>query len=239
MSIFVTKCPHCKTNTIGLKVVSGSIVRQRKNGVAQPDQLGVHLECPNCDLPVCAVFVASIPENRISDYFKVAAQTALKESRDITHYGFKLDALWPFVPKPRIPEHLEPDASRALLQAERNFEIAGNEEAAAIMYRRALEISLKKAFPGGPDNLSKLIKKLVTDGKLTPAIGEWADHIREIGNDAAHETGPLSRKDLSAMREFTDAVLRYAISLPAEIEARRASTLPDVPVELAALAKPA
>ena len=141
-------------------------------------------------------------------------------------HGLRMLNFWPETPKPRIPDHLDPDAARALLQAERNFEIAGNEEAAATMYRRTLEVSLKKAFPGGPDNLSRHIKKLVADGTLTATIGEWADHIREIGNEAVHETGPLSRPDLIAMREFTDAVLRYAISLPKEIEERRRATVP-------------
>lgn len=148
--------------------------------------------------------------------------------RDVVAQGLKLLQAWPEAPKPRIPQHLDARVARALLQAESNFAIKGNEEAAGMMYRKALEVALDLKFPDVPGMLKAKIKKLVDRRDLTAAIGAWADHIRELGNEAAHEDEPLSRADLTAMREFTDAVLRYAISLPAEIEARRAANSPPV-----------
>ncbi|GJE19547.1 hypothetical protein AIGOOFII_4298 [Methylobacterium marchantiae] len=96
-----------------------------------------------------------------------------------------------------------------------------------MMYRRALEVALDIAFPDVPGMLFPKLKALVAKGHLLAAIGEWADHVRALGNEAAHEGDGISREDLSAMREFTDAVLRYAISLPREIENRKAANSPD------------
>ena len=239
MSIITAKCPHCRIDNIRLDVVSGRVIDHPAGNGPNPFHLAVNMSCSNCGYPSCAVYTAGISDLMYFPAFQTEAAKALNEARDLAARGFRREALWPETPKPRIPEYLDPDAARALLQAERNFDIAGNEEAAATMYRRTLEVSLKKAFPSGPDNLSKHIKALVRDGKLTPTIGEWADHIREIGNEAIHETGQLSRADLIAMREFTDAVLRYAISLPAEIVARRRATLPEVPIDPSGDVQPA
>ncbi|MDH2311455.1 DUF4145 domain-containing protein [Methylobacterium brachiatum] len=227
MSIVTAKCPHCKVDSIGLKVVHGNKVHFPVGERNKPPTLAANLSCPNCNRPSCAELTAVSGNLTVEYHFDAMLSTVIADARDLSAHGLKLNKFWPEAQKPRIPDHLDPDAARALLQAERNFEIAGNEEAAATMYRRALEVSLKKAFPGGPDNLSRHIKKLVADGKLTDTIGDWADHIREIGNEAVHETGPLDRNDLIAMREFTDAVLRYAISLPKEIETRRNATVPE------------
>ncbi|WP_157182172.1 DUF4145 domain-containing protein [Methylobacterium sp. WSM2598] len=132
-------------------------------------------------------------------------------------------ATWPDPPKPRVPDHLPPGTERALQQAERAF-YRKDTDAAGMMYRRALETALKAKFPNVTGTLYARIKALVDSHDLPPAIGEWAHEVRIIGNDAAHEDDSLSERDMTAMREFTDAVLRYAVTLPAEIELRRLNT---------------
>lgn len=92
-----------------------------------------------------------------------------------------------------------------------------------MMYRRALETALKITFPQARGSLYDRIIALVRSHDLPPAIGEWAHEVRAIGNDAAHDLDGLTADDMTAARNFVDAVLRYAISLPREIAIRRAA----------------
>lgn len=139
--------------------------------------------------------------------------------------GFELAEAWPKPPEPRVPAHLPPGTESALLQAERAF-ARNDTDAAGMMYRRALETGLKVAFPSVTGTLYARITSLVQSHDLPPAIGEWAHEVRIIGNEAAHDVDSLSAEDMRATRNFVDAVLRYAISLPAEIAIRRAPISP-------------
>lgn len=88
-----------------------------------------------------------------------------------------------------------------------------------------MEQAFEAKFPGMKGNLATKIDKLVQEGKLSADLGDWAHEVRLIGNEGAHDP-EVNREDLTALREFTDAVLRYAISLPAEIATRRAAVQP-------------
>jgi Domain of unknown function (DUF4145) len=48
---------------------------------------------------------------------------------------------------------------------------------------------------------------LAAANKLIPDIAEWAGHVRDFGNDAAHEEAPPSRKELADLRNFTEMVM--------------------------------
>jgi hypothetical protein len=145
---------------------------------------------------------------------------------DPTTAGWIIAHFWPDVPAPLIPEHVPPEVTRVYLQAERNFPIQGNEDAAGTMYRKALDIALKKIDPALSGTLGQKIKLLVSAGKLTTDLAEWSDHIRDLGNEAAHDELPLARKDLEDLRGFTEMVLRYLFTLPNMIKKRRGEKLP-------------
>lgn len=146
--------------------------------------------------------------------------------------GYSVTAFWPEQPEPIIPELIPPDVARVYLQAERNFPIAGNEEAAGTMYRKALDVGLKKIDPSLTGMLGPKIKALAKAGLLTNDIAVWSDHVRDIGNDAAHEEEPITRDELTALRNFSEMVLRYLFSLPNAVKKRRGEKLewePDPP----------
>ncbi len=124
-----------------------------------------------------------------------------------------------------IPELLPPDVERIYLQAERNFPIKGNEEAAGAMYGKSLDIGLKKIDPKLTGMLGQKIKKLSADGKLTTDISEWSQQIRDIRNDAVHEEDPVTREELIALRNFSEMVLRYLFTLPNAVRKRRGEKL--------------
>lgn len=120
-----------------------------------------------------------------------------------------------------LPADLPESVERAFAQGERNYHSQGCEEAAAMMYRRALEVGLKLAYLEMTGMLAARIKRLVAEHHLPAPIGEWADQVKLIGNDGAHEVDGVSRDDLDAQRGFVDMTLRYVFTLPAQIAARR------------------
>jgi Domain of unknown function (DUF4145) len=160
----------------------------------------------------------------------VATQTSILDTifrtdGDVSQHGFGVVEFWPPVPRPLIPENLPKDVARVYRQAERNFHMEGNEEASGMMYRKALDIGLKKIDPQQSGMLGPRIKKLADAGKLTADIAVWSDNVRDVGNVAAHEEVPITRDELIALRNFTEMVLRYLFSLPGAVKIRRGETL--------------
>jgi hypothetical protein len=205
-AILTHKCPHCLTEHIALTVVSSW---EQEQGVA-----ALALRCPKCKKPSAANMLP------VKSGF-TAAGSIEHQSGDVTALGWKLFQFWPDAPGPNIPRYLPKDVARIYLQAERNFPTNGNEEAAGTMYRKALDIGLKKIDPSLTGMLGARIKKLAAAGKLTSDIAVWSDNVRDVGNDAAHEDDPITRDELIVLRNFSEMVLRYLFTLPAMVKKRR------------------
>jgi hypothetical protein len=200
-------CPHCRTDHVGLRIVAAT----RLSGQGWV----AHLVCPKCHLPAGAEMKSVVREGQQS------WDTFTQIEGDYLEMGWAIARFWPDAPKPLIPELLPPDVERIYLQAERNFPVSGNEEAAGIMYGKALDIGLKKIDPNLTGMLGQKIKKLSAAGKLTLDIAEWSDHIRDIRNDATHEETPITREELNDLRSFSEMVLRYLFTLPNAVRKRR------------------
>ncbi|MET4114228.1 hypothetical protein ABIB90_006101 [Bradyrhizobium sp. JR4.1] len=216
MATFTHKCPHCLTEHIALRA---------RLGMATPPHSGkfsAHLDCPKCNKPSCVIL-------KPNGHNKLEPSHWDSHQVDLTNHGWQVEQFWPPVPGPNIPEALPTDIERIYLQAERNFPIQGNEEPAGTMYRKALDVGLKKIDSETKGVLAVRIKKLAAAGKLTADIAEWADHVRDLGNEAAHEDEPPTRKELTDLRNITEMVMRYLFSLPALVLARRPK--PDEPAK--------
>jgi hypothetical protein len=213
MAILTHKCPHCLTEHIALRVIS----------IDQIDQGGwycaIYLRCPKCSHPSCGIISAS------AHHDVMAPASVMQRPGDVLNTGWAIEHFWPEPLGPIIPELLPPDVERVYLQAERNFPIEGNEEAAGTMYRKALDVALKKIDPSLTGMLGPLIEKLAAAGKLTPDIAEWSKTIKDAGNDAAHEEEPITRDELTHLRSFSEMVLRYLFSLPGAVKKRRGEKL--------------
>jgi hypothetical protein len=96
----------------------------------------------------------------------------------------------------------------------------GCEEPAAVFYGRAIELALKHSHAAVTGTLAQRIAKLAQDRIIPQAMSDWATQVRVVRNDGAHDDG-VSREDVEAARDFTDAFLRYLITMPAMVEARR------------------
>ena len=102
------------------------------------------------------------------------------------------------------------------------------------MFRKSLDIGLKRINPAGKGSLEKRIDNLPESTGITAAMKEWAHQIRHLGNDAAHEDDPFSPEEANALQSFTELFLTYAFTLPGMLAARRAAlesaqTAPDAP----------
>ncbi|MCY4431299.1 MAG: DUF4145 domain-containing protein [Rhodospirillales bacterium] len=137
--------------------------------------------------------------------------------------------LRPFViapqhPKPGAPEHT-PDAVAKFFRQGRSSLQAGHYDAAGSMYRKTLETALKNAFPNlsGDLTLYKRIEAAKEQGGLTEALADWAQRIRGLGNNAAHEEEPFDENDAKMLDQFTELMLTYVFTLPGKLaEARGA-----------------
>lgn len=178
-----------------------------------------HLICPKCHMPSAAL----IAQNRTHP---TPPNNLMQIPDDVLRHGWNVEKFWPAVPGPEIPELIPPEVARIYLQAERNFPIEGNEEAAGTMYRKALDVGLKLYDPNVGGLLKARIAELVKQNKLTPSLGEWADQIRLLGNDTAHDIDQPTREELTALRSFSDLVLRYLFTLPEMVKARKAAIPP-------------
>jgi hypothetical protein len=211
MAFLAHKCPHpnCLTENISLTVAAVS---------PWNDRVGIlHLLCPRCRLPSGA----KIEQERNT----LGIAQIQSHPSEITDLGYKVTEFWPQQPEPTIPELIPPDVARVYLQAERNFPTAGNEEAAGTMYRKALDVGFKKIDPNLKGMLGPKINALAKAGLLTQDIAVWSDHVRDIGNDAAHEEDPITREELTTLRNFSEMVLRYLFSLPNAVKKRRGEKL--------------
>lgn len=219
MGIIPHNCPHCGTADAAFQVI-GARIEPLKGG----DRLGnwrvsVGATCPNCSSPIAAILTNVSATGHSSVNQSVTKFLSEPYGPDIP--GLSVVNVWPEPPQPVVPMHVPASIERAMLQAERNFTVEGNEEASAMMYRRSLELALKDKFAELSGSLASRIKRLVSDRVLPASMGDWADEIRDLGNDAAHEPEQVDREQLRMIRGFADATLRYLYTLPAEIEARR------------------
>ena len=217
MATIKHQCPHCFVQDIALVVIAWS--PKSLGGQRVEHEIIAHLACPRCGMPSSAHLFGAGAQ-------LMASQLQANFSGDPTTVRWSIVGFWPEAPKPAVPEFLPPDVERAYLQAERNFTVSGNEEASGTMYRKALDVGLKKIDLKLSGTLGAKLKKPAQQGTLTPEISEWADHVRALGNDAAHEEDAIPRNDLEDLRNITEMVLRYLFTLPNMIKKRRGEKLP-------------
>ncbi len=139
-------------------------------------------------------------------------------------YQFRLVDFWPKPPSPNRIDHLPDAVAKAFAAAERNFPIAGMEEAAGGSYGRAIDLAIKLIDPTLKGTLYARIEALAKAHRLTPALATWAHEIRELRNEALHEVESLDREDLAAIRGLTEMVLRYLFDLPGILAERKAQS---------------
>jgi hypothetical protein len=192
------KCPYCQTEKAGF---SGASFYHFKPGTQEYLLL---LQCGVCGEGV----IAKVRTPYISQWINGQTdQAAIGET-------------WPKAVALGAPEHLPDHVRNFYLQGmdsltRRNFDAAGT------MFRKSLDVALKRIHPEGKGTLEKRIDGLPDAIGITPAMKDWAHSIRDLGNDAAHEEEPFLEGEAKALQAFTETFLTYAFTLPGMIEARK------------------
>jgi hypothetical protein len=132
---------------------------------------------------------------------------------------------WPKRLPMEAPQHLPTNIASYYLQGLDNLK-RKNFDAAGTMFRKSLDIGLKRLDPAGKGSLEKRIDSLSENTGVTPAMKNWAHEIRHLGNDAAHEDEPFSPQEAGALQSFTELFLTYAFTLPGMLIARQQATTP-------------
>jgi hypothetical protein len=84
--------------------------------------------------------------------------------------------------------------------------------ASAIMCRKTLE-GLCDAHGAKKGTLAKRLEKLQEEGIIESRLFEWAEALRNLGNEAAHEVDlQTSRQDCEDILEFTEALAQYVFT---------------------------
>ena len=143
------------------------------------------------------------------------------------HYGVRIFEQFPLIRvSPRPPtattvRNLPENVAASFAEAEKCF-VVGHASAATVMYRKAMERSLKHLEPEATGKLVNRIRALAKSQALPDTMVSLLDEVREFGNDGAHEEVDPDPEDVQMARDFTRLFLTYVFELPADIAAAKA-----------------
>jgi hypothetical protein len=116
---------------------------------------------------------------------------------------------------PAAPADVPPKVAAAFLSGIDNLGRRGGSNAAGAMFRRSIELAAREIDKNAPAGLGlKQRIEGLPDSVATPAMKEWAQHIRLEGNDAVHGPDEYSDQDAKDLHTFAELFLTYAFTLP-------------------------
>lgn len=205
MVALVIDCPHCRTVNSGVTIVN---VVQNPRETAKWSVFGI---CSACNSPV-AVVVSSGGGSNPGNY-----------NGNILHHNspFRLVEIYPRAPALEIPANIPDPVAKAYSQAEYS-RMNGQYDAAAAMYRTAMERGLKDLSPGiAAWQLQKRIDQMAAQGMITAELKDWAHELRLDGNNAVHEE-EATKETIEQMHQLCKFLLMYLYTLPEQVKAARA-----------------
>ena len=213
MALVVVDCPHCPANHVTL--TCSSFVRFHSEYIA--------ISSSNC--PVCLKPIGLKIKSYGSSHSFVHLAT---NGGSLASLNWQVEEIWP-KPEQTIAPSATPDAiSRNFIQAE-NAAKSGYYDAAGMTYRRVLELTIKEKYPSGSGTLAKRIRDYAESGGLTASMREWADTVRVIGNESAHDEAEPGKEDIDDLAAFSRVMLEYLYTMPAKVAARSGQAPPTQP----------
>jgi predicted metal-binding protein len=194
---FLPECPHCGRQNMTFYYVADTI----------KDKAGNHVsfwKCGHCGGGVCGESGYSLTSNEIFD-------------------AYLFSRIYPEAKPLEAPQYTPENIAKSYKTAVKNLRNGGDDsdyEAAVLMARKALEAACN-FFNAQGFNLKQKINYLAEHRVITPALAEWAHEIRDIGNEAAHESGPFTKVDAEQTVYFAEMLFTYLFTLPGMIAERR------------------
>lgn len=130
-----------------------------------------------------------------------------------------------------VPEYLPKLLDETYCDAEFNF-LEQRWKAAAQLYLQTLEFACLSIRSKNDEELTELestrrvdltkrINELFDDGLITASLKDWAHQIRVVGQYNKHRYIQSEEVECRELRGFVEMFLRYSITVPKQIEARR------------------
>ena len=166
---------------------------------------------------------------KLTDTFAVCGRCSRAVVMTFMNDGRKFSTVRIAPSPPEPPEHLPSNIGKFFQQGMNN--LPDNFDAAGAMFRKALDVALKKKFPEIKGTLKERITKAAKENKMTCDLAKWADQIRLDGNEAAHGEEPFSQKDAQRLSTFTELVLLYLYTLPGMLKRAQAPPEPQSPAK--------
>lgn len=219
MALFRERCPRCRTEHSTFDVGG-----QNSRGIVSAgwvERFEVFSVCRQCHQ--ATVFVV---ENR---EYKYATQWQKGEAL-VNYQGYLNDyfdcrgfvRLQDVAVEPP-PEHIPPNLASVVSEGSTCL-ASGCYNAAAAMFRLAIDLASKELLPEGEIPNSKTrrslglrLEWLFAEQRLPGELKELAECIKEDGNDGAHD-GTLDRSSAEDVRDFTFALLERLYTYPKRLE---------------------
>jgi Domain of unknown function (DUF4145) len=204
MSMTNLDCPHCLREAITCDLIGAAPI--------DPPHWALAFQCRRCRKPIGAV-AFTVHFHSPAD-FRAAPYLGRP---DIT-----IGECYPAPPAPRVIKGLPVAVERQFREAEEN-RFRDNRESAGMMYRKAMDTALDELVADKQErDRRKRILKMVEQRKLTPDLGDWANEVRLLGNEAGHEPDAHDKADIADLAHFTRMLLIYLFEMPQRIAAMRA-----------------
>lgn len=206
MPALALDCPHCD-----VKKSSFAIAAARSEPL-QPANWSVLANCTACQLPIVMILVCVSSSNR--DPMQFPGDLGASNS------GFVMTAMFPKLVAIDMPTNVPEGVAKAFKQAAESRR-AGHLDAAAAMYRKAMELGLKVLSPDiAAWKIEKRIDKMAAEGLITKDLQDWAHELRLDGNDVLHEDEATSEM-IDQMHSLCKFLLTYLYTLPEQVKAAR------------------
>ena len=112
-----------------------------------------------------------------------------------------------------------PSLKKRYKEAVLSFKVASY-ESCAMMCRKCIETMCTTLGANGR-NLNDKLNNLYEAKKIDSRLLEWAQEIRLVGNDGAHEDDIVTRRDARDTLDFTEYILTYVFILTSRLDKYR------------------
>lgn len=139
-------------------------------------------------------------------------------------YLLRGERLYPAVPTLDEPAGLSPDVAAAWQEARDCLSVGAHIGAATLCRKILFHMAVDVGLPAKDDrnrapSFDKCVKHLQEKGVITQPMRSWVDHIRDVGNQANHDLGPISTEDAMRLATFVRQLLEIHYGTQAALAA--------------------
>lgn len=134
---------------------------------------------------------------------------------------------WPMPGAGRLDESIPEQVAKAYGEGVRCLAVQVPNAAAAMLRSCLAQVVQDRGSDAakGKRTLNDAIKQMVKDGALLPLLGEWAGHVREMGNAGAHPEvfGAVTQEEADELQRLVASLLEFLYVTPARVQRARAA----------------